>query len=425
MDNNKIFVGLDIGTTKVACIISELGENGQLKVVGVGVSPSDGLRKGTVVDIEKTVLSIKRAVEEAELMAGVDVHEVWVGIAGDHISGKNSTGEVGITHENREITQEDIDRARGIAKAIHIPQDYEPLHVITQGYSIDDQTGIENPLGMSGVRLTVHVHIITALKTRMQDIKKCVEKAELKLRALVLEPLASSYAVLERDEKELGVALIDIGGGTTDIAVYSDKNIRHIAIVGLGGKNITKDIAIGLRTPVERAEELKVKERCGCAYLPLIKGDELIKVPAVGGNANREILREELVNIIEPRVEEILSLALREIKKSRYQDMLGAGIVLTGGGASLEGIKEKAEKIFQLPVKIGMPSNFGGLTEAVKSPMHATGIGLCMFAAEHGGGGKTKGGGRKRQRERSNNSNGDGWYSNTLSNVVSWVKKYF
>ena len=411
---NEIFVGLDIGTTKIACIIAELGESGELKLVGVGVSPSDGLRKGAVVDIDKTVRSIKKAVEEAELMAGVDVDAVWVGIAGDHIRAKNSTGFVAISHENREITQVDIDRAIGIAKAVPIPQDYEELHVIPQEYSVDDQRGIKNPLGMCGVRLATQVHIITGQATRIQDIAKCVEKAGLKLIKLVLEPLASSYAVLERDEKELGVALIDIGGGTTDIAIYFDENIRHTAIVGLGGKNVTKDIAIGLRTPLEKAEE--IKRKYGCAYQPLIRGHESLMVPAVGGHEDREIAREGLVGIIEPRVEEILSLALREIKKTEYFEMLGAGIVLTGGGALMEGVREKAESIFQMPVKIGIPGRFGGLTEAARSPAHATGIGLCMFAVEARAENSKKG--RK-------SGGGNAGYHQTIDKVKDWFRKYF
>ncbi|MDR3012992.1 MAG: cell division protein FtsA [Chitinispirillales bacterium] len=405
---SDIFVGLDMGTTKIACIIAEQGENNVLKVIGVGVSPSDGLRKGTVVDIDTTVKSIKKAVEEAELMAGVDVHEVCVGIAGDHIKGKTSTGFVAISHDNREIAQEDVDRVIEVAKAIQMPQDYDLLHVLSRGYSVDDQNGIKNPLGMCGVRLTTQVYIITGQAARVLDITKCVEKAELKLSGqLVLEPLASSRAVLEKDEKELGVALVDIGGGTTDIAIYSDENIRHTAIVGLGGKNVTRDIGIGLRTPLEKAEE--IKRKYGCAYQPLLRGGERLMVPAVGGHEDREILREGLVNIIEPRVEEILSLALREIKKSGCQDMLGAGVVLTGGGAMLEGMREKAENVFQMPVKIGVPSRFGGLTEAARSPMHATGIGLCMFAAD---GARSKGG-RKKSKAK------------PINIIAGWLKRYF
>ena len=411
---NEIFVGLDIGTTKVVCIITELGENNTLRVVGFGDCPSDGLRKGTVIDIDRTVKSIEKAVKEAELMAGIDVSDVWVGIAGDHIKGMDSTGPVAISHENKEITQVDIDRVIEVAKAVAIPQDYEVLHVISQGYCVDDQKGIKNPLGMCGARLTTRVHIITGQVTKILDLTKCVEQAGLRLAKLVFEPLASSHAVLERDEKELGVALVDIGGGTTDIAVYYDENIRHIGIVALGGRNVTMDIGMGLRTPTDKAEE--IKKKYGCAYQPLLREDERFMVPLTGGREDREVSREMLVGIIEPRIEEILSLAHREIKQSGYLEMLGAGIVLTGGGAMMEGIREKAENVFQLPVRIGVPGRFGGLTEKAKSPMHATGIGLCMFAAEAYANGDSKG--KKR-------SKGDGGYQKSLEKMKNWFGKYF
>jgi len=373
-----VVAGLDIGTTKVACIIAEAGDDGELKLTGVGNCSSDGgLRKGVVVDIDKTVRAIKAAVEQAELMAGVDLDSVWAGIAGEHIKSMSSTGPVAITQE---VTQADIERAIESAKAIDIPANYEMLHVITQGFRIDQQDGIKNPLGMGGVRLETQVHIITAQATRLQDLAKCVERAGLKLNKLVLEPLASSYAVLGKDEKELGVALIDIGGGTTDVAVYVDGNICHAAIVGLGGENVTRDIGQILRCPLEKAEDLKKKS--GCAFQPLLRGDEKIVIPGLAGRDDKESGRELLVGVIEARVEEILSLAMREIKKTQYFDMLGAGVVLTGGGSMMEGMREKAENVFQRPVKIGVPRGFGGLAEAAKSPMYSTGIGLCMFAAE-------------------------------------------
>jgi cell division protein FtsA len=379
---NEVIVGLDIGTTKVACIITEIGENNELKVVGVGISPSEGLRKGVVVDMEKTVKSIKKAVEEAEVMAGVDIEAVWAGIAGDHIRAKNCKGSVAISRENHEIAQEDVERAIEVAKALPISQDYELLHVIPQEYCVDEQRGIKNPVRMGGVRLEAQVHLIAAHATKIRDIASCVEQAGLKLIKLVLEPLASSYAVLERDEKELGVAMIDIGGGTTDIAIYFNENIRHSAIVGLGGYNVTRDISIGLRTPEVKAEE--IKRKYGCAYLPLVRGNERIRIPKLGGREDADIERAGLVGFIEPRVEEILSLAMREIKKTEYFEMLGAGVVLTGGGAMMEGMREKAESVFQMPVKIGIPGHLGGggFTDVVKSPAHATGIGLCMYAME-------------------------------------------
>ena len=411
MEDNY-FVGLDIGTTKIACIISELDSNGQLKIVGVGVSLSDGLRKGVVVNIDKTVRSIQKAVEEAELMAGQDVESVIVGIAGDHIRAINSKGVVAISRDDNEITELDVIRAIDAAKAVSIPMDREILHVIPQEFVVDEQKGIKDPIGMCGVRLETQVHIITGAVTRAQNIYKSVEKAGLKVRDLVLEPLASSYAVLEKDEKELGVALIDMGGGTTDIALYFDESIRHTAVVGLGGKNVTSDIAIGIRTPIDKAEE--IKKQYGCAYSALVKNDEYISVPGVGGREQREVSKAVLASIIEPRLEEILSLALREIKRTEYSDMLGAGVVLTGGCALMEGIQELAEKVFEMPVKIGVPTGFGGLTEAAKSPVHATGVGLCMYGVKN-----------EKTRKGKKNAGGDDNFKKIFDKMKIWVKEFF
>lgn len=411
MEEN-VFVGLDIGTTKIACIISELDSNGELKIVGVGVSPSDGLRKGVVVNIDKTVRSIQKAVEEAELMAGIDVDSVWVGIAGDHIRAINSRGVVAISRDDNEITELDVVRAIDAAKAVSIPMDREILHVIPQEFVVDEQKGIKDPIGMCGVRLETQVHIITGAVTSAQNIYKSVDKAGLKVIDLVLEPLASCYAVLEKDEKELGVALIDMGGGTTDVAIYFDESIRHTAVVGLGGKNVTSDIAIGIRTPIERAEE--IKKQYGCAYSPLVKGSEYISVPGVGGREQREVSKAVLSSIIEPRLEEILSLALREIKRTEYADMLGAGVVLTGGGSLMEGIQDLAEKVFEMPVKLGIPSGFGGLTEAAKSPIHATGVGLCMYGKEQAA-----------CRKGKKMSGGEDNFRKIFDKMKSWVKEFF
>lgn len=411
MDDN-VFVGLDIGTTKIACIISEQDANGELKIVGVGVSPSDGLRKGVVVNIDKTVRSIQKAVEEAELMAGVDVDAVWVGIAGDHIRAINSRGVVAISRDNNEISELDVIRAIDAAKAVSIPMDREILHVIPQEFVVDDQKGIKDPIGMCGVRLETQVHIITGAVTSAQNIYKSVDKAGLKVIDLVLEPLASCYAVLEKDEKELGVALVDMGGGTTDIAIYFDESIRHTAVVGLGGKNVTSDIAIGIRTPIERAEE--IKKQYGCAYSPLVKGTEYISVPGVGGREQREVSKAVLSSIIEPRLEEILSLALREIKRTEYADMLGAGVVLTGGGSLMDGIQELSEKVFEMPVKLGIPTGFGGLTEAAKSPVHATGVGLCMYGME-----------QMKNRKGKKIISGDDNFKRIFDKMKTWVKEFF
>jgi cell division protein FtsA len=411
MEENVI-VGLDIGTTKIACIISEVDSNGELKIIGVGVHPSDGLRKGVVVNIDKTVRSIQKAVEEAELMAGVDVDSVWVGIAGDHIRAINSRGVVAISRDDNEITELDVLRAKDAAKAVSIPMDREILHVIPQEYVVDEQKGIKDPIGMCGVRLETQVHIITGAVTSAQNIYKSVDKAGLKVIDLVLEPLASCYSVLEKDEKELGVALVDMGGGTTDIAIYFDESIRHTAVVGLGGKNVTSDIAIGIRTPIERAEE--IKKQYGCAYSSLVKGNEYISVPGVGGREQREVSKAVLASIIEPRLEEILSLTFREIKRTEYADMLGAGIVLTGGASMMEGIQELAEKVFMMPVKLGVPSGFGGLTEAAKSPIHATGVGLCMYGFE-----------QMKNRKGKKNLGGEDNFKKIFDKMKSWVKEFF
>jgi cell division protein FtsA len=410
MEDN-IIVGLDIGTTKIACIISELDKNGELKIIGVGVSPSHGLRKGVVVNIDKTVHSIQKAVEEAELMAGVDVDSVWVGIAGDHIRAINSKGVVATSGENNEITELDVVRAIDAAKAVSIPMDREILHVIPQEYIVDDQKGIKDPIGMCGVRLETQVHIITGAVTSAQNIYKSVDKAGLKVIDLVLEPLASSYAVLEDDERELGVALADMGGGTTDIAIYSENSIRHTAVIGLGGEYVTKDIAIGIRTPIEKAEE--IKRAFGCAFSPLVHSNEYVSVPGVGGREQREVSRAVLSSIIEPRVEEILSLTLREIKRTEYADMLGAGIVLTGGASLMEGMQELAEKVFEMPVKLGRPKGFGGLVEAASSPAHASGVGLCLYGAEQLKKGKVK----KSVSEDS--------FKRVFDRMKGWMKEFF
>ena len=410
--DNSIVIGLDIGTTKIACIIAERGTNGELKIVGVGVSPSDGLRKGVVINIDKTVGSIQRAVEEAELMAGIDVDAVWVGIAGDHIRAINSKGVVAISRDDKEITELDVLRAIDAAKAVSIPMDREILHVIPQEFIVDDQKGIKDPVGMCGVRLETQVHIITGAVTSAQNIYKSVDKAGLKVIDMVLEPLASCYAVLEKDEKELGVALIDMGGGTTDIAIYFDESIRQTAVVALGGKNVTSDIAIGIRTPIDRAEE--IKRQYGCAFSQLVKGNEFISVPGVGGREQREVSKAVLASIIEPRVEEIFALVQREIKRTEYAEMLGAGIVLTGGGSLMEGIKELAEKVFEMPVKLGVPYGIGGLTEAAKSPIHATGVGLCMYGLEQQK--KPKGG---RIFGRGDN------FKRIVERMKAWVREFF
>jgi len=414
MEDN-VYVGLDIGTTKIACIISELGPNGELNIVGVGTSHSDGLRKGVVVNIDKTVQSILKAVEEAERMAGIKVESVIVGIAGDHIRAINSKGVVAISRENNEITEQDVERAIDAAKAVSIPLDREILHVIPQEYVVDEQKGIKDPIGICGVRLETQVHIITGAVTSAQNIYKSVEKAGLKVRDIVLEPLASSYAVLEKDERELGVALVDMGGGTTDVALYFDESIRHTAVVGLGGKNVTSDIAIGIRTPMEKAEE--IKKNYGCAFSALVDKDDFISVPGVGGREQREVSRALLSSIIEPRMEEILSLVQREIRRTEYADMLGAGVVITGGCALMDGIEELAEQVFEMPVKVGVPTGFGGLVDLAKSPAHATGVGLCLYGKMHDT--------QKKDKKTKKANNGDESFKNIVDKMKIWVKEFF
>jgi cell division protein FtsA len=376
-----IIVGLDIGTTKIGVIVGEIDEYNELNIKGVGVSPSDGLRKGVVINIDKTVNSIKQAMEEAELMAGIEVDEVYVGIAGDHIRSFNSKGQVAISNSENGISPEDVQRVIEHAKAIHIPQDREVIHVIPQEFIVDDQTGIREPVGMSGVRLEVEAHIVTGLGSAANNIYKAVEKAGYVVKDLVLEPLASSYAVLTEDEKELGVGLLDLGGGTTDLAIFFDDSIRYTSVTGLGGKNVTQDIAIGIRTPVEKAEE--IKRKFGLAMASLARKDSYIEVPGVGGRENKEVSRSVLASIIEPRVEEIFSLVAREIKNSGYAEMLGAGLVLTGGAAQLEGIVELAEQVFNMPVRMGKPKGFGGLSNAAANPAFATGVGLVMYGHQN------------------------------------------
>jgi cell division protein FtsA len=370
-------VGLDIGTTKIGVIIGEIDPNQSLKIVGVGTSPSEGLRKGVVINIDKTVRSIQRAVEEAELMAGVDVESVYVGIAGDHIKSINSRGVIAVSRTDNEITRQDVARVIEAARAVAIPMDREMLHVIPQDFVVDDQPGIKDPVGMSGVRLEGDVHIVTGAITSVQNIYKSVEKAGLKVADIVLEPLASSYAVLEDDERELGCAVLDIGGGTTDLIVFIEDSVRHTASIGLGGRNVTNDLAIGIRTPLERAEEIKRSH--GTCLRSGLEGNEYIPVPGVGGRDQREVSRAVLASIIEPRMREIFTLALRELQKNQYLDTLGAGVVLPGGCALLHGVSELAEQVFGMPVKLGVPKGFGGLVDTVASPVHATGVGLVQY----------------------------------------------
>jgi cell division protein FtsA len=376
----RTYVGLDIGTTKVGVVIAEPGEGGALKVVGVGHAPSSGLRRGVVVHLENTVQSVRAAVAEAERMAGVPVRRVVVGIAGEHIRSVNSRGVIAVSRGGSEIGSDDVARVVEAARAVAIPGDREVLHVIPQEFVVDDQAGIRDPVGMSGIRLEAEVHIVTGASASARNLEKAVERAGLRIQGLVLEPLASSLAVLAPDERELGCLLVDLGGGTTDVALFYEGAVRHTAVIGLGGNNVTHDLAIGLRAPTEAAEELKI--RYGSALAERVDPNEMVEVPGVGGREPRPVPRQILASMIEPRMEELFSLVFREVKKNIYSDLLAGGVVLTGGGACLEGVEELAERIFELPVRRGIPRGVTGIREAVEDPRYATAVGLVLHARE-------------------------------------------
>jgi cell division protein FtsA len=374
----SLVVGLDIGTTKICTVVGEIID-GQVNIIGLGTHPSKGLRKGVVINIESTVQSIKKAIEEAELMAGCHITSVYAGIAGGHIKGINSHGVIAV--KNREIGPNDVKRVIDAASAIVIPMDREVIHIIPQEYIVDDQDGIKDPVGMSGVRLEGRVHIVTGAITSAQNIIKCANRAGLDVDDIVLEQLGSSEAVLSPEEKELGVAIIDIGGGTTDLVIFSNGSIKHTAVFSLAGSHITNDISMGLRTPAEEAE--KIKKQYGCALTSLVRQEETIEVPSVGGRKSRVLSRQTLAEIIEPRVEEILALVHNEIVKTGYTNLIASGVILTGGSAILEGIPELAEQIFNLPVRRGTPIGIGGLFDLVNSPIYATGVGLVLYGSRN------------------------------------------
>ncbi|MBM4380628.1 MAG: cell division protein FtsA [Deltaproteobacteria bacterium] len=378
--NGDVIVGLDIGTTKICAIVGEQTENG-LDIIGIGTHPSKGLRKGVVVNIEATVNSIRHAMEEAELMAGCDISNVYTGIAGGHIKGFNSQGIVAV--KDKEVRQADIDRVIDAAKAVAIPLDREVIHVLPQEFIIDDQGGIKEPLGMAGVRLEAKVHIVTGAVSSAQNIITCANRTGLNVTDIVLQPLASSVAVLSDDEKELGVCLVDIGGGTTDIAVFSGGSIVHTAVLALGGNNLTDDLAVGLRTPSYEAE--KLKQRHGCCLSTMVGKDEMVEIPSVGGRPARTLGKQILCEILEPRVEEIFQLVQREIQRCGYADQLASGVVITGGATLLQGMPEVAEEILGVPVRRGLPRGVGGLVDVVKSPMYATAVGLVVYGANNKG----------------------------------------
>jgi cell division protein FtsA len=402
-----VVVGLDIGTTKICTVVGEMVDD-QVNIIGLGTYPSKGLRKGVVINIESTVQSIKKAVEEAELMAGCEITSVYAGIAGGHIKGINSHGVIAV--KNREITASDVKRVIDAASAVAIPMDREVIHIIPQEFIVDDQDGIRDPVGMSGVRLEGRVHIVTGAITSAQNIIKCANRAGLDVDDIVLEQLGSSDAVLTPEEKELGVAIIDIGGGTTDLIIFASGSIKHTAVVSLAGSHITSDISMGLRTPLEEAEKIKI--RYGCCLASMVRKDETIDVPSVGGRKPRVLSRQTLAEIIEPRVEEILTLVQNEVSRTGFGNLIASGIILTGGSTILEGMPELAEQIFNLPVRRGTPTGIGGLVDMVNSPMYATGVGLVLYGS--------------RNKEQARFKVGEGnIFSKVTHRMKEWIGEFF
>jgi len=406
-ENKNLIVGLDIGTSKIAAIVAELRHGGGFEVIGMGSHPSRGLKKGVVVNIEATVNAIQRALEEAELMADCKIREVYTGIAGSHIKSINSRGMVAI--KDREVTQQDVARVIETAKAIPIPADQQVLHILNQEFIVDGQGDVREPLGMSGVRLEVSVHIVTGAVSAAQNIVKCVRRCGLSVRDLVLQPLASATAVLSEDEKDLGVCLVDIGGGTTDIAVFTQGAIRHTGVIPIAGDQITNDIAMALRTPTAEAEAIKTRH--GVALRQLADPNEMIEVPGIGDRGPRVMSRQTLAEVIEPRVEELFSLVQKVLRESGFEEVLSSGIVLTGGSAVMQGMVELGEEIFHMPVRVGMPRYTGGLQEVVRNPRFATAVGLLLEGASQV---------RQGQLQRQNGSVGA-----VLARMREWFQRNF
>jgi cell division protein FtsA len=389
--DKECLVALDIGTSKIVAIVGEVQEDGELEVIGFGSHPSRGLKKGVVVNIESTVNSIQRAVEEAELMADCEIQSVYTGIAGNHVRSLNSHGIVGI--RDREVGPGDVERVIDAARAVPIPADQRILHVLPQEFIIDGQEGIRDPIGMSGVRLEAKVHMVTGAASAAQNIVKCVQRCGLEVEDIVLEQLASSYAVLTDDERELGACLVDIGAGTTDIAVFHDGAITHTAVIPIAGDYVTKDIAVSLRTPTQYAEEIKIKY--ACALSQLANRDETIEVPSVGDRPSRRLARQTLGEVAEARYAEIFQFVATELKRSNFEELIAAGVVLTGGSSKMEGAVELAEEVFHMPVRLGLPQHVKGLGEVIRNPIHATGVGILIYArdrAERGGDTVVRGG---------------------------------
>ena len=399
-------VGLDIGTNKVAAIVAEVNRDGELEIIGIGTHNSRGLKKGVVVNIESTVQSIQRAIEEAELMAGCTIESVYAGIAGSHIRSLNSHGIVAI--RDREVYAQDVERVIDAAQAMAIPADQKILHVLPQEYVIDTQEGVKEPLGMSGVLLEAKVHMVTCAVNAAQNIEKCIERCGLSVNDIILEQLASSYSILTDDERELGVCLVDIGGGTTDIAVFTGGAIRHTAVIPIAGDQVTNDIAMALRTPTQNAEDIKIKY--ACALTQLARADEVINVPGVGDKPSRELSRQALAEVVEPRYDELFTLIQAELRRSGFEDLIAAGIVLTGGAAKMEGVIELAEEIFHMPVSLGSPRNVAGLKDIVRNPVYATGVGLLLYGLE---------------REKEMPARGSARKGGLFGRLKTWVRENF
>jgi cell division protein FtsA len=406
--DKNLIVGLDIGTSKVVAIVGEISPDEQIEVIGIGSSRSRGLKKGVVVNIESTVHSIQRAIEEAELMAGCEIHSVYAGIAGSHIRSLNSHGIVAI--RDHEVSVNDVDRVIDAARAVAIPADQKILHILPQEFVIDNQEGIKEPIGMSGVRLEAKVHMVTGAVSAAQNIVKCVRRCGLEVDDIILEQLASSYAVLTDDERDLGVCLVDVGGGTTDIAVFTDGSIHHTAVIPIAGDQVTNDIAVALRTPTQHAEDVKV--RYACALTQLANPDETIEVPSVGDRPPRRLARQTLAEVVEPRYEELFNLVQAELRRSGYEDLIAAGIVLTGGSSKMEGVVELAEEIFHMPVRVGMPQHVSGLGDVVRNPIYSTGVGLLLF-------------GLKRTQDLARGQKVDGGMKGVWDRMKNWFQGNF
>ena len=406
---NRIIVGLDIGTSKVVALVAEVDADGQIEIIGMGSHPSRGMKKGVVVNIESTVQSVQRAIEEAELMAGCQIDSVYVGIAGSHVRSLNSHGIVAI--KDGEVIEADLERVLDAAQAVAIPADQKILHILPQEYVIDNQEGIREPLGMSGVRLEAKVHLVTCAVNAAQNIEKCIKRCGLSVDEVILEQVASSYSVLTDDERELGVCMVDIGGGTSDIAIFTEGSIRYTGVIPIAGDQVTNDIAMALRTPTQYAEEIKIKY--ACALTQLASADETIKVPSVGDRPPRDLSRQSLAEVIEPRYDELFTLVQAELRRSGFEDLIPAGIVLTGGTSKMEGVVELAEEIFHMPVRIGAPSRVKGLTEIVRNPIYSTAVGLLEYGAVQSR--------QSNARSRLAQSNGPGMFTK----MKDWIQSNF